>query len=47
MKSIDVKSGSYAEYNVDSNVKDLKFKVNHHVRIPKYKNIFANGYAPN
>ena len=27
--------------------KILKFKVNDHVRISKYKNIFAIGYAPN
>ena len=39
MKPIDVKSN--AEYNVDSNEKDSKFKVVDHVRISKYKNIFA------
>ena len=44
---IDVKSDSYAEYNVDSNAKDPKFKIGHHVRISKYKNIFGKGYAPN
>ena len=27
--------------------KDLKFKVGDHVRISKYKNIFAKGYTPN
>ena len=27
--------------------KDLKFKVGDHVRISKYKNLFAKGYAPN
>ena len=47
MKSIDVKSGSYAEYNVESDAKDAKFKIDDHVRISKYKNIFAKGYAPN
>ena len=47
MKSIDVKSGSYAEYNVDSNAKDPKFKIGDHVRVSKYRNIFAKGYAPN
>ena len=41
MKPIDVKSDSYAHYNVDSNEKDPKFKVGDHVRISKYKNIFA------
>ena len=29
------------------NKKDPKFKVGDHVRISKYKNIFAKGYAPN
>ena len=47
MKPIDVKSDSYAEYNEDSNEKDPKFKVGDHVRISKYKNIFAKGYTPN
>ena len=47
MKLIDVTSDSYAEYNEDSNVTNPKFKVGDHVRISKYKNIFAKGYAPN
>ena len=47
MKPINIKSNSYAEYNIDSNVKDTKFKIDDHVRISKYKNIFAKGYAPN
>ena len=47
MKPIDVKSDSYAEYNVDSNDKDPKFKIGDHVRISKYKNVFAKGYTPN
>ena len=33
MKPIDVTFDSYAEYNEDSNKKDLKFKVGDHVRI--------------
>ena len=40
MKPIDITSDSYAEYNEDSNVGD-------HVRISKYKNIFAKGYTQN
>ena len=28
-------------------IKDPKFKVGDHVRISKYKNIFAKGYMPN
>ena len=47
MKSIDVTSDSYAEYNEDFNKQDSKFKVGDHVRISKYKNIFAKGYNPN
>ena len=47
MKPIDVTSDSYAEYNEDSNEKDPKFKVGDHVRISKYKNIFAKGYNQN
>ena len=47
MKPIDVTSDSFAEYNEDSNNKNLKFKIGDHVRISKYKNIFAKGYTPN
>ena len=47
MKPGDVKSNSYAEYNVYSNEKDPKFKVGYHVRISKYKNLFAKAYTPN
>ena len=47
MKPIDVTGDSYAEYNEDFNKKDPKFKVGDHVRISKYKNIFAKGYTPN
>ena len=44
VKLIDVKSDSYAEYNVDSNEKEPKFQAGDHVRISKYKNIFPKGY---
>ena len=47
IKPIDVTNHSYAEYNEDFNRKGPKFKVNDHVRISKYKNIFAKGYVPN
>ena len=47
MKPIDVTSDYYAEYNENSNKKDPKFKVGDFVRISKYKNIFAKGYALN
>ena len=45
MKPNDVTSDSYAEYNENSNEKDPEFKVGDHVRISKYKNIFAKGYS--
>ena len=47
MKPIDVKNNSFAEYNEESNEKDSKFKVGDYVRISKYKNAFAKGYASN
>ena len=47
MNPIDVKTGSFDEYSTDSNAKDAKFKIGNHVRISKYKNIFAKGHAPN
>ena len=47
IKPIDVANDSFAEYNEESNKKDPKFKIGDHVRISKYKNIFAKGYAPN
>ena len=47
MKPIDITDNSYAECNEDFNKKDPKLKVGDHVRISKYKNIFAKGYTPN
>ena len=47
MKSIDVKSDSFAEYNEESNEKDPNFKIGDHFRISRYKSIFAKGYTPN
>ena len=47
MKPIDVTADSYVEYNKDSNQKDPKSKVGDHVRISKYKIIFAKGYTQN
>ena len=47
VKSGDVKSGNYVEYNVNSNDKDRKLEVDDHVRISKYKNIFVKGCTPN
>ena len=47
MKPIDVENDSFVECNEESNEKDPKFKVGDHVRISKYKNTFAKGYASN
>ena len=47
MKPTDVTSDSYAEYNEDSDVTKPKFKVGDHVRISKYKIIFAKGFTQN
>ena len=47
MKAVDVGDDFFAKYNEESNEKDHKFKVGDHVRISKFKNIFAKGYAPN
>ena len=40
-KSIDVKDNTYINIDKDVNDKDPKFKIGDHVRISKYKNIFA------
>ena len=47
IKAIDVGDDFFAKYNEESNEKDPKFKVGDHVRISKFKNIFAKEYAPN
>ena len=47
MKPIDVKYNTHLDFGKDVNNNDPKFKVGDHVRISKYKNIFAKGYTPN
>ena len=47
MKPIDVKDSTYIDFSKEVNDKDPKFKVGDHVRISKYKNIFAKRYTPN
>ena len=47
MKPIYVKDNTYINIDKEVNDKDSKFKVGDHVRISKYKNIFAKGYTPN
>ena len=43
MKPKNVTDNSFVEYNKESNQKDPKFEIGDHVRISKYKNIFAKG----
>ena len=47
MKPIDVKDNTYVYIGKEVNDKDSKFKVGDHLRISKYKNIFAKCYTPN
>ena len=47
MKSVDVKDNTYIDFKKEFNDKDPKFKIGDHVRISKYKNIFAKRYMPN
>ena len=47
MKPVDVKYNTYINFRKEVNDKDPKFKVADHVRISKYKNIFANGCTQN
>ena len=44
MKPVDVKDNAYFDFGKEINDKDPKFN---HVRISKYKNVFAKGYTPN
>ena len=47
MKPIKVENDTYVDSIKEVNDNDPKFKVGDHVRISKYKNIFAEGYTPN
>ena len=47
MEPKDVNDIKYVEYSEETNKKDPKFKIGDHIRISKYKNIFAKGYIPN
>ena len=51
-KLVDAKDNTYIDStelhsNKKVNDKDHKFKVGDHIRISKYKSIFAKGYTPN
>ena len=47
MKPIEVRDNTFIDSIKEINGKDSKCKVGDHVRISKYKNIFAKGYTPN
>ena len=47
MKPTDVKDNIYVDVKKETNDKNPKFKVGDHVRVSKYKNIFAKRYMPN
>ena len=46
MKLADTKNNTYIDLKKEVNDKDTKFWVGDHVRISRYKNIFAKGYTP-
>ena len=47
MKAVNVKLSIYIDLSVENNEKDPEFKVSDHVRISKYKNVFAKCYKRN
>ena len=47
MKPVDVKDNIYIDSSKEVNDKDPKLQFGDHVRISKYKNVFAEGYTPN
>ena len=47
IKPVYVKDNTYIDFEKEVNDRDTKFKVGDHVRISRYKNIFAKGYTPN
>ena len=47
MKPVDFKDNTYIEFSKEINSKGPKFKIGDHVRISKYKKVFAKEYNPN
>ena len=47
MKSVDVKSSRYIDFDKKNIKNDPQLNNSNHVRISKYKSIFAKGYVPN
>ena len=46
MKPVDVKYNTYINFKKGVSNKNPKFKVGDHLRISKYKNVFAKGHTP-
>ena len=47
IKIIHMKDNTYIDSSKKVNEKDPNFNVGYHVRISKYKNVFAKGYTSN
>ena len=47
IKPVDVKDNTYIDSVKEVNDRGHEFKVGDHVRISRYKKIFAKGYIPN
>ena len=47
MKPVDINPSMYIDFNKGNNMEGPKFKVGDNVKISKYKNLFAKGYALN
>ena len=47
IKPVEVKWNTYIDFDKKNYKEDSKFKIGDHVRISKYKNIFAKFYVPN
>ena len=47
IKSVDVKSNTYIDFDKKNNKGDPRFKLVDNIRISKYKNTFEKGYVPN
>ena len=47
MKPVDIKLNTYIDSSKEINDKDPKYKIADHLKISKYKNIFAKDYVRN
>ena len=47
MKLFDINPSMCIDFNKENNKEGPKFKVGNHIRITKYRTIFAKGYVPN